>query len=123
MRVSLDDFGTGWSSLHRLTRLPVDEVKIDRSFVAGVGDDRGCDAVVRAVASLAQELGPAPRGRGRGATDQRDRLVDLGCRIGQGWLLGGPMPRTSSKARACAIRRTLPPDVVQVPPRGMSLRA
>ena len=92
VRVSLDDFGTGWSSLHRLTRLPVDEIKIDQSFVAGVGTDRGCDAVVRAVASLAQELDLRLVAEGVERPDQRQRLVELGCRIGQGWLLGGPVP-------------------------------
>jgi diguanylate cyclase (GGDEF)-like protein/PAS domain S-box-containing protein len=92
VRISLDDFGTGWSSLHRLTRLPVDEIKIDQSFVAGVGTDRGCDAVVRAVASLALELDLRLVAEGVERPDQRQRLVELGCRIGQGWLLGGPVP-------------------------------
>ena len=92
VRISLDDFGTGWSSLHRLTRLPVDEIKIDQSFVAGVGSDRGCDAVVRAVASLALELDLRLVAEGVERPDQRERLVELGCRIGQGWLLGGPVP-------------------------------
>lgn len=92
VRASLDDFGTGWSSLQRLIRLPVDELKIDQSFVAGIGVEPWCDAVVRAVASLTDELGLRLVAEGVERDDQRDRLVELGCRIGQGWLLGPPQP-------------------------------
>jgi CheY-like chemotaxis protein len=86
----LDDFGTGYSSLAALHRLPVDAVKIDRSFVTTAGDD-GCDAIVRAILALARSLGIDVIAEGLERPEQRDRVRALGCRYGQGFLFSRPL--------------------------------
>jgi EAL domain-containing protein (putative c-di-GMP-specific phosphodiesterase class I) len=90
--VSIDDFGTGYSSLQRVARLPVDEVKIDQSFVAGLGKDRGADAVVRAAITLADSLGMRLVAEGIEREDQLELLASMGCQYGQGWLFTAPLP-------------------------------
>ena len=73
VRLAIDDFGTGYSSLAHLRRFPLDVIKIDRSFVAGLGDGQG-SSIAGAIVSLAHALGPAHGGRGhrgRGAAPRR----------------------------------------------------
>jgi diguanylate cyclase (GGDEF)-like protein/PAS domain S-box-containing protein len=84
--VSLDDFGTGYSSLTYLRRFPVDTVKLDRSFVAGVGADPGDTAIVTAVVDLAAALGLRSVAEGIETPDQLSLLRSLGCDAGQGYL-------------------------------------
>ncbi|HYD10621.1 MAG TPA: EAL domain-containing protein, partial [Acidimicrobiales bacterium] len=91
VRVSIDDFGTGHSSLGRLRFLPVDEVKIDRSFVSGAGDAVDI-AVVEAVLALAGSLGLEVVAEGIETRDQLDALRLRGCEMGQGWLFGAGVP-------------------------------
>jgi diguanylate cyclase (GGDEF)-like protein/PAS domain S-box-containing protein len=98
VRVSIDDFGTGYSSLARLTRLPADEVKIDLSFVAGLGRDKVADAIVRVAITLADALGLGLVAEGVEIDEQRDRLLALGCTVGQGWLFSGPLSATALEA-------------------------
>ena len=86
----LDDFGTGYSSLAALHRLPVDALKIDRSFVASGAED-GSDAIVRAIVALADSLSIDVIAEGIEQPEQRDRLVSLGCRYGQGFLFSEPL--------------------------------
>ena len=90
----LDDFGTGFSALSYLHRFPIECLKIDQSFVAGlVGDSRmESVAVVRAIQALAGTLGIHTIGEGIETEDQRDALTELGCVYGQGYLLGQPAP-------------------------------
>jgi len=89
--VSLDDFGTGYSALDLLKRLPVREVKIDRSFVLGMLDDPRDRAIVRYTAGLARELGMRVVAEGVETSALHDGLVELGCDAGQGYLYGRPM--------------------------------
>jgi diguanylate cyclase (GGDEF)-like protein/PAS domain S-box-containing protein len=86
----LDDFGTGYSSLASLHRLPVDALKIDRSFVTSAAED-GSDAIVRAIVALARSLGIDVVAEGLERPEQRDRVSALGCRYGQGFLFSRPL--------------------------------
>jgi diguanylate cyclase (GGDEF)-like protein len=90
---ALDDFGTGYSSLSYLHTFPLRIVKIDRSFVARLGvADRNSDAVVVSILALARALGIEAVAEGIETTAQRDTLLAMGCRYGQGYLLGRPAP-------------------------------
>ncbi|MDI6097744.1 bifunctional diguanylate cyclase/phosphodiesterase [Actinoplanes sp. NEAU-A12] len=90
--ISLDDFGTGYSSLQHLRRLPLSEVKIDRSFVLGMATDSGDAAIVRSVVGLAGDLGL--RAVAEGVEDEVTwrLLAAAGCHTAQGWFHARPMP-------------------------------
>ncbi len=90
--LSLDDFGTGYSSMQHLRRLPLAEVKIDRSFVLGMVNDSDDEAIVRSIIELAGALGL--RVVAEGVEDDRTRrlLVAAGCHVAQGWFYARPMP-------------------------------
>ena len=90
--LALDDFGTGYASLTHLKSLPIDRVKIDRSFVADVVFDGASRAIVEALVRLGQALGKQVVAEGIETEAQRRALLELGCRIGQGFLLGRPEP-------------------------------
>ena len=90
VQISIDDFGTGYSSLSALHELPIDEIKVDRSFVTRMERGRSGEEVVRAVVSLAQALGKRVVVEGIETSHQLDRLVDLHCDRGQGFLLAHP---------------------------------
>jgi diguanylate cyclase (GGDEF)-like protein len=92
VRVSVDDFGTGWSSLSYLQRLPVDELKIDRSFVATLGVDGPSMAIVGSLVDMAHGLGLTVVAEGVETTDQLMELERLGCDAVQGFLLARPAP-------------------------------
>ena len=91
VRIALDDFGTGYSSLTYLRQFPVDAVKLDRSFVAGVESDPGDAAIVSAVVDLARALGKQCIAEGVEAEGQLAALLDLGCDTGQGYLFSPPL--------------------------------
>ena len=90
--VSIDDFGTGHSSLAFLRRLPVDEVKIDRSFVRAMLDEEADLSIVRATIDLGRNLGMGIVAEGVETEELRAALVSLGCEAAQGWLWGKPAP-------------------------------
>jgi diguanylate cyclase (GGDEF)-like protein/PAS domain S-box-containing protein len=92
VHVSLDDFGTGFSSLGYLARLPVDELKIDRRFVSGIGLKQEDDALVRAVIGLAADLGLRVVAEGVETLDQVLALASWGCSLAQGYHFRRPMP-------------------------------
>ena len=92
LRLMLDDFGTGYSSLSYLKRFPLDVLKIDRSFVAGLGRDEEDSAIVAAIVQMAQTLGLIVIAEGVERPEQLERLRDLGCDRAQGRLIAEPMP-------------------------------
>jgi EAL domain-containing protein (putative c-di-GMP-specific phosphodiesterase class I) len=91
VRIAVDDFGTGYSSLSYLRQLPVDELKIDRSFVIGMasGED---DALVRGIIDLAHSLRLRVVAEGVETEAVRDRLRALGCDAAQGYFIHRPAP-------------------------------
>jgi PAS domain S-box-containing protein/diguanylate cyclase (GGDEF)-like protein len=90
VRLAVDDFGTGYSSLSYLRRMPVDFLKIDKSFVDGVTGDAHESALARAVVKLSSTLGLEAIAEGIERQDQAEVLAALGCRLGQGFWLGRP---------------------------------
>jgi EAL domain-containing protein (putative c-di-GMP-specific phosphodiesterase class I) len=90
--LTVDDFGTGYSSLAYLKRFPVDEIKIDRNFVAGLLSDQEDQAIVTAIINLAHTLGVVAVAEGVENIDQMRRLRELGCDLGQGYHFGRPLP-------------------------------
>ncbi len=90
--VGIDDFGTGYASLGILNRLAVSEIKIDRSFVAGLPADLGGCAIARAVIALGRTLGLRVVAEGIETEDQADFLKNEGCEIAQGYLFSRPLP-------------------------------
>jgi EAL domain-containing protein (putative c-di-GMP-specific phosphodiesterase class I) len=92
IRLSIDDFGTGYSSLGYLKRLPVDAVKVDRSFVDGLGTDPEDSAIVAAVVNLGHTLGLTVVAEGVETNVQLAELVALGCDEAQGFLFSAAVP-------------------------------
>jgi len=93
--LSIDDFGTGHSSLLTLLRLPFSELKIDRSFTAQCETDPEAWKIVRATISMARELGLTVVAEGVETQGVADMLRSVGCDVGQGWLYGKAMPETA----------------------------
>ena len=92
VHLAIDDFGTGFSSLGRLRELPVDALKVDRSFVAGLGRDPGSLAIARAVVTLAHDLGMVATAEGIETAKQGAMLRALGVDLGQGFYFARPLP-------------------------------
>ncbi len=91
VRLSIDDFGTGYSSLSYLRHFPIDEIKVDRSFVSGLGSDEFNATLVAAVVSIANTLGVRVVAEGVETQGELDALRDLGCSHVQGYLLSHPV--------------------------------
>ena len=92
VRVAVDDFGTGYSSLAYLQKLPIDRLKIDRSFVQGFEADLDGSAIVRAVIGIGRSLGMEVLAEGVETPGQLDRVREAGCQFAQGYFLGRPAP-------------------------------
>jgi EAL domain-containing protein (putative c-di-GMP-specific phosphodiesterase class I) len=92
LHISIDDFGTGYSSLSYLKQLPVECLKIDRSFVDGLDRSAESAAIVKAVIALSDALGLACIAEGVETLDQLRTLQSLGCGLAQGYLFGRPEP-------------------------------
>ncbi|QEE44544.1 EAL domain-containing protein [Rhizobium sp. WL3] len=105
IRFSLDDFGTGFSSLAYLRSLPVAELKIDRSFVANITESDRDAALVRSIRALAQDLGLRTVAEGVETPAQHAFLHEVGCEVFQGWLFGRPMPLAEFEVTLCAPPR------------------
>ncbi|HUJ65750.1 MAG TPA: bifunctional diguanylate cyclase/phosphodiesterase, partial [Acidimicrobiales bacterium] len=99
VRLSIDDFGTGYSSLSYLKRFPVDTLKVDRSFVNGLGVDPEDSVIVGAIVRLADALGLQTVAEGVETTVQAEELLRLGCTSGQGFLFARPAPSDVIRAR------------------------
>ncbi len=92
LKLAIDDFGTGYSSLARLKHMPVDILKIDRSFIRNVDRDRDAGSMVSAMISLANNLGMSPLAEGIETEAEWRFLADRGCGLGQGFLFSRPVP-------------------------------
>jgi PAS domain S-box-containing protein len=117
VRLVLDDFGTGFSSMAYLSRLPVSGIKIDRSFVARLGQDGQTGAIVEAMLSMAAALDLTVVAEGVETAEQAAMLLGLGCSRAQGWLFGRPMPASEARAAVLSPPATLAAlaPVAQVP--------
>jgi diguanylate cyclase (GGDEF)-like protein/PAS domain S-box-containing protein len=117
IHVSIDDFGTGYSSLAHLLELPVDGVKIDRRFVAGIDVDPAATNLTTAIISLSQSLKLTCVAEGVEQPYQRDRLAELGCRSFQGWLFSAAVARDEFLAVLQSTTPTLVDQPVQASQR------
>ena len=103
----IDDFGTGYSSLEALHHLPIDALKIDRSFVTPLGSDQRSEELARAIIAMGTSLGMELVAEGIETEVQRDRLRDLNCTFGQGYWFSRPQP---ADAAADLLRQALAPS-------------
>ncbi|MCZ2839403.1 putative bifunctional diguanylate cyclase/phosphodiesterase [Modestobacter sp. VKM Ac-2985] len=118
VRLSVDDFGTGHASLAHLSRLPVDVLKVDRSFVAGLDTEPAARAIVRSTIDLGHALGLSVVAEGVETVEQWHQLAAWGCDLAQGWWLARPVPAAVVPAVAAEIEqrcaRLEPPAAVDV---------
>ena len=103
LHLSVDDFGTGYSSLTYLKRFPVEAIKVDQSFVAGLGIEQEDSTIVEAVVRLGQSLGLHVVAEGIESPLQLSRLRELGCDRGQGYLFGRPRPAALVEAERAGV--------------------
>ncbi len=108
VRLALDDFGTGYSSLSYLNRLPVQVLKIDRSFISGIGVRRSDESIVQAMVDIARSLDLVSVAEGVETEAQLAFLRRLGCAQVQGYLYGQPMPADAFMERAQALGAAAP---------------
>jgi EAL domain-containing protein (putative c-di-GMP-specific phosphodiesterase class I) len=92
LRLALDDCGTGFSSMSYLHRMPLDTIKVDRSFVQGLPGDNDSLSIVRAIVSMARSLGLEVTAEGVETPEQALLLAELQCHALQGWYIGRPVP-------------------------------
>ncbi|HVQ49943.1 MAG TPA: EAL domain-containing protein, partial [Mycobacterium sp.] len=94
VRIAIDDFGTGYSALSYLRELPIDEVKLDQSFIAAITVDRRAAAIVRTVIDLAETLDLTVVAEGVEDVETARALASYGCAVAQGYFCGRPLPIT-----------------------------
>jgi diguanylate cyclase (GGDEF)-like protein/PAS domain S-box-containing protein len=111
--LKIDDFGTGYSSLSYLHRLPFDSLKIDRTFINSMSQDHTAYEIVKAILSLADNLGLSVVAEGVESRTQAEELRNLGCKYGQGYLFSPPL--TADSASRMLAAQDLKPELVNVP--------
>jgi EAL domain-containing protein (putative c-di-GMP-specific phosphodiesterase class I) len=109
LRIALDDFGTGYSSLTYLKRFPVDCIKIDQSFVAGVAADTFDAAIVQSVVDLAHAVGLSVVAEGVETPAQLECLRQMGCDQAQGYLFSQPRPAQDLETVLATVYPLTPP--------------
>ena len=92
IKLDVDDFGTGYSSLNYLRRLPVDGIKVDRTFIQDLGEDPFAEGIIRAIVAMAQTLGLAITAEGVETREQLEFMLELGCTEIQGYIFSRPLP-------------------------------
>lgn len=115
IRLSIDDFGTGYSSLSYLHRLPVDAIKLDKSFVQSIDTDHLAHRLVQAMIGVAQGLGLHVVAEGVETEDQRDALLGAGCSLMQGFLFARPRPAAELEDFLRSCTEAVVPAVVPAP--------
>jgi diguanylate cyclase (GGDEF)-like protein/PAS domain S-box-containing protein len=108
VRLAVDDFGTGYSSLSYLKKFPIDNIKLDRSFIAGLGSSCSDRAIVQAVVTLAQTLGVFVTAEGIETMAQYQDLLEIKCALGQGYLFAKPQPDCSVISRISPLMKFEP---------------
>ena len=127
VRLAIDDFGTGYSSLSYLRRLPIDELKIDGSFIAGMASEPGQMAVVRSIVDLAETLHLETVAEGIEGDAQLEALRGLSAQMGQGFLFSRPvaaadLPRVLTQGTRSRAAQLPSPPVARKPARGAAAR-
>jgi diguanylate cyclase (GGDEF)-like protein/PAS domain S-box-containing protein len=117
LRLALDDFGTGYSSLSRLRSLPIEILKIDRSFVSRVHDDPEAESIVTAIIELGRGLGMKTLAEGIETEQERSFLADHGCQLGQGYYFSRPIPPEEVTAKCLSGELAVSPSVLLAEPR------
>lgn len=120
VNIVLDDFGTGFSSLGYLRHFPFDKVKIDKSFIADVINNREVASIVQAVVALGKSLNMAVVAEGVETTEQFELLRDLGCTQAQGYLISPPMPIASFVGSILARITARPSSLNEMPVRDIN---
>ena len=108
VRIAVDDFGTVYSSLAYLRRYPIDVVKLDRQFVAGIWQTERGRHILQAILDLAAGLNYSVIAEGVEHEDELDALRALGCEYAQGHFLGGPMPPAEALLLTASVLHTFP---------------
>jgi EAL domain-containing protein (putative c-di-GMP-specific phosphodiesterase class I) len=108
MHVSLDDFGTGQSSLGRLREVHFDKLKIDRAFVASILQDKPSEHIIRAILAMCEGLGMDVVAEGIEEEAQAKRLIEFGCGAGQGYLFGKPLDAQATLAYLHGLQPAFP---------------
>jgi diguanylate cyclase (GGDEF)-like protein len=120
VQISVDDFGTGFSSLSFVTRVTVDELKVDRSFVTDMTDSPAAAAVVRGAVELGARLGARVVAEGVETADQRAALLALGCTSAQGYHFSRPLPAEKIVSALHQLAQAAPPNIIPLRADGAS---